>query len=352
MKKKIALLGLATSILLFSCQKSIDVTPQAAGSVSSDATAPLNVYVAGQVSITPNRTAAVYWKNGQLVTLPNIFSSYATAMYMHGPDRYVTGYQSSEGATYWKNGTPSYIAYADAITVANGIYVSGSSVYAAGFTDYHPANIHAWFWKDGVETPLNNTNTSAAHANGITVSGEDVYTVGYEQPFYNNVMYPRLWKNTQKLTLANSTTEGNLMSVVVNNGNVYAAGWQLVGTNHAAVYWKNGVPVTLSKKGFPAEAHSIFISGSDVYVAGVDNYGRHNVATYWKNGVQITLTNGATDAVANSIAVDGDNNVWVAGTITNPDGVVVAVCWKNGARGNLSKYGQNAYAASIFLSRS
>jgi hypothetical protein len=353
MKKTIVLLGFASSVLLFSCQKSIDSKPQTAGSISSDATAPLNVYVAGKATGTDGRTVATYWKNGQAVTLnpTELYSSYATGIYLYGADRYVAGYQLYKGATYWKNESPSYIAFTDALTVATGIWVTGS-VFVSGSTDYHPGLVYAWYSKNGVETRLNNPDVSIGRAQGVTVSGNNVYTVGSEQLYSNNKTFPRLWKNAQNVPFADQSIEGSLTAVAVAGGDVYAAGWQLAGSNHVATYWKNGVPVTLSNKGFPAEAHAVCIAGADVYVAGVNNYGTHNVAAYWKNGKLVSLTNGATDAEANSIVVDGDGNVWVAGMVPNPDGSKVAVYWKNGARVNLSKWGQDASAASIFLSRS
>lgn len=348
------------STFLVSCQKSLDLATvqKAAANESSAVTGPLNVYVAGVVYDGSGSSTATYWRNSQPITLnagtPG--ESYATAMFMYGPDRYVAG-GTGKGATYWKNGVPTYLGISyrsDAITIATGMAVSSNDAYVCGYSKAYDAGMldeSAVSWKNGEEHVLGD---GIIEANAITIADGNVYVAAVDRTSDYDPAWAVIYKNTQQMAIIKGPYEISANAIAVSGTDVYLGG-SIRNTDSyftQAVYWKNGQPLILTDGLHNASVTSIFLNNDGVYAAGFNNYGTHNVACYWKNGRQVTLTNGATDARANSVVVDYERNVWVAGSIKNPDGVQVAVYWKNGARVNLSRYGQNASAASIFLSRS
>jgi len=74
-------------------------------------------------------------------------------------------------------------------------------------------------------------------------------------------------------------------SIALSGGDIYVAGFHVVGGITHACYWKNGATVGLASD---ASANSIAILGNDVYVAGYIK----NKAVYWKNGKVVYLPGG------------------------------------------------------------
>jgi hypothetical protein len=333
--------------ILASCQKTLN-TPkeQLAASVvqSQAATGPLNVYVAGEMTINMDHSRAAYWKNGVPVELSNAVHSEASGMYMYGPDRYVSGTVYGKGGVYWKNG--KLISMNDAGSSVSGIYVSGKDVYTCGigYVGGHSAR----YWKNSQPVKLSSTVDGVATA--ITVSGTDVYVAGRLQG--TSQKGARYWKNAKEVVLSRS---GGAQSILVAGTDVYVAGYILVGYHDKAVYWKNGVLISLTDGKREASALSIFRSGTDVYVAGeeADANGTSR-PKYWKNGKPVMLpTNSGADATARCIVVDNDHNVYVTGVIKNGMYTTAPVYWKNGTLIYLPTPGyEGGFANSIFLSRS
>ena len=341
---------MAASLILGSCQKSLDTASHLdVPTEESRATlGPLNVYVAGQVTSASGKTLAVYWRNGQQITLTPgaTTNNYATAMYMYGLDRYVAGV-SDRGATYWKNDTPVYLS--DKYSRATAMFVAGKDIYVAGNTNA-TGTTFGQYWKNGVKTVLPGGNSSDTRA--ITVSGRDVYVAGFAGSSVNKMIMGIYWKNLEVSTNeSNGTYSSTFNAIAVNGADVYTAGWQGNGSHTVAKYI-HGYEYWLTDGSQNASANSIWIVGTDVYTAGVQSNGTHMVAMYWKNYIPVSLTDGTTDATANCIVVDNDHNIWVAGTVNGANGVPSAVYWKNGVRTNLSAPGQRGAAASLFLSRS
>jgi hypothetical protein len=127
-----------------------------------------DVYVAGFAAQTAqqNDTAAVYWKNGQLVTLSTISGSNASSVFVAESDIYVGGNVYAGGMpapAYRKNGTATVLIGSS----ASQIVVSGGDVYVAG-NNYPtapilPAVVHgnatgswigATYWKNAYPVPL------------------------------------------------------------------------------------------------------------------------------------------------------------------------------------------------------
>jgi hypothetical protein len=107
--------------------------------VAAIAISGTDVYVAG------NSFSAMYWKNQTPVYLIDTFSTASTsAITVSGTDVYVAGYgQDASGnlyAIYWKNGNPVTLGRGQAFSVA----VAGNDVYVAGYS-----GPEAVYWKNG-----------------------------------------------------------------------------------------------------------------------------------------------------------------------------------------------------------
>jgi len=206
-------------------------------------------------------------------------------------------------------------------------------------------NANATIWKNGVATPLVNSNPyggtfSSSDATAIVASGNDIYVSGYGilsggggGAFY--------WKNGLIDTVSSVVPYiGNSMpghvvafasSIAVSGNNVYLGGYQTNISLYQATYkngsiiWKNGVPSGL---GLPySQITSIAVSNNDVYATGNNIYGPDS-AFYYKNGVRVNLP-GAVNSVAKDIFVVG-NNVYVVGITGNASQSYNGVCWKDG----------------------
>jgi hypothetical protein len=86
------------------------------GYVNAMAISGNDVYIAGFTATGPDQ--ACYWKNGQLVTLPN--GSSATGIAVAGSDVYVCGNGGSNDAVYWKNGVIHILGTGGATGIAVG----------------------------------------------------------------------------------------------------------------------------------------------------------------------------------------------------------------------------------------
>ena len=190
-----------------------------------------DVYVVGSNS-TSNSTAtaaAIYWKNGTEVNLtqniPNVTNAFTTALFVSGSDVYVAGilgvnYQNPQGV-YWKNGNLVYLpdCYMPAAicVVGNAVYVAGQSLTQG----------NAW-WVNGTELLLGGN----AFVNAMAAGGNDVYVVGFTAYGPDQACY---WKNGQLDTLTGGWTA---TGIAISGSDVYISGND---NNNKAVYWKNGI---------------------------------------------------------------------------------------------------------------
>jgi len=210
-----------------------------------------NVYVAGQVEHpqNDNRHAPALWTDGSVQNLSDYYATTsltATSVFVSGSDVYVGGLDVDYN-NIWKNGVamnvnPKDIArinsvYASgstlhcaaswrendlsrAVTVkvvgsgvthqyldegwseAKSVFVSGSNVYAAGYTGGTAALRRAKVWKDGTAQPLSNLRSEAS---SVFVSGGDVYVGGHEYAGGDNAsdQRARVWKNGAAQNLSN-----------------------------------------------------------------------------------------------------------------------------------------------------
>jgi LruC domain-containing protein len=118
---------------------------------------------------------------------------------------------------------------------------------------------------------------------------------------------------------------------VVEEPDVYVAGYYDDGDHDVAAYWKNGDVTPLTDGTADARANAVYVYNGDVYVAGYfRNSAGNDAASFWKNGVKTNLYNdevGTNDARASGLFVDG-GDVYVSGYINEGSGKR-AVYWKN-----------------------
>lgn len=165
-----------------------------------------DVYLAGGVTswsagVSSSMHFTAYWKNGNLVDLPNgftgttptdstgWFSPKVTGIAVSGSHVYACGTEYTElgktGSTYnivyqatmWKDSALIYLGSKSDYSQAYGICVSGTDVYVAGTLGIGGSNNHAVYWKNG--TPVTLDNTPGSSAIGVAVAGNNVYAVGY-----------------------------------------------------------------------------------------------------------------------------------------------------------------------------
>ena len=305
-----------------------------------------DVYIAGSEG-----NDAKYWKNGKGVGLTMLTESYAEAssIVVSSGDVYVAGSIHAQGVTtavYWKNGEMVTLSDGTTGNYASSIAISGSDVYVAGGEldqGNYPRN--AKYWKNGEEVLLTN-GLNWATASSITLSGDDVYVAGSE--FDVTEVVAKYWKNGIPVIVGDGATYSRANGIVVTGGDVYIVGIE----NGQAKYWRNGDPVILQGG---IDAYSIAVDGNDVYVTGrLEN--PNYVAMYWKNANTVILSESLNMKTAISIAVL-DNNVYVAGTMVNSSPVFfrtwnnIVASWKNGGFDLITDGSEDATVKCIFINK-
>lgn len=267
-----------------------------------------------------------YWENGIFKTLSTDYHDQVNCIFVQGNDVYAAG-----GAfgiiQYWKNGVATVLKRDSEYIEFTSLFVAGSDVYVTG-NQVHLAE----YWKNGVEFDLPGNSITT----GLFVSGSDVYIAGDNG---DGAMY---WKNGVEQTLG-SGGSGRAFAITVSGEDVYVAGH----INGNPAYWKNGVPVILSEgpAGRAGGAYSIAVSGTHVYVMGFVQGDYATIEMLWDNGVAINLTPFASNLyLSNSISVSGPD-VYVCGTLNDPNTTNIAKYWKNGIEVSLGE----GTATSIFV---
>lgn len=175
----------------------------------------------------------------------------------------------------------------------------------------------------------------------------DVYAAGWD--LIGTQFKAVYWKNGTENILDSGSYGARAEGIAVANGNVYVVGFEGSSSgNNVAVLWTNGTPTQLAGTDHVSIAWAIALSGSDIYIAGTDapNATSPTAAVYWKNGQETTLALSGVganatplSATANAIALDSSNNVYVGGQVfvnaeIAPNSYAesnVASYWKNGA---------------------
>jgi hypothetical protein len=234
----------------------------------------------------------------------------------------------------------------------SSLAVSGSDVYAAGYSNNSSQPTTPGYWLDGTWvglTPLSGNNSKVL---SIDVFGTDVYAGGYSQNssdwYMPGYWFNGTWVGLEPLEGFASYSDSEVTAIAVSGGNVYAGGYcnDTSYVNHPG-YWVNGIWVDLLPSGsIGGEVTSIAVSGTDVYAGGYVGFTRNISGTtstigvsypcYWHNGTLIFLSypqtpNQTNNGIASSIVVSG-NNLYAGGNVeveSAPAGYVPGY-WING----------------------
>ncbi|HEX3047342.1 MAG TPA: fibronectin type III domain-containing protein, partial [Bacillota bacterium] len=218
----------------------------------------------------------------------------ANSIFVVSGTPYIAGFYKSFGcnyACYWVNtGSGIDRHYVDGgqtvnssvvSSAANSVYVSGTNtVYIAG--NCSSAGLGGYYWTGGVKYDLEGGANSTT--NSIYVSGSTVYNAGYLHDFSTAMDNPCYWTGTVKTDLGDGVHEGYATAIFVAGGVVYTAGYYYDGVKYIPCYWvgitRHDLPgsVTFSSNNYLAPANSIFVTGGKVYVGGY--YSRADGPTY------------------------------------------------------------------------
>lgn len=217
----------------------------------------------------------------------------------------------------------------------------------------------AKYWKNGKSTNLSDGKKNA-YALALILNENDVYIAGYEET--NTGTIAKYWKNGVATNLTDDLKYNYANAIVVNGSDVYVAGYEQTGKNSGGIffvescvakYWKNGVPTNLSDGKNKNYANSITVSGNDVYIAGYEWNAGKMIAKYWKNGIATNLSDDSKNHIAKAIVVNGNDIYVVGGEVqTSVNGVLfngVAKYWKNGVPINLTDGSFNAEAHAMAI---
>jgi hypothetical protein len=206
--------------------------------ISDAAAVDGDFYLAGYSGFRPNSTAK-YWKNGVEV---NLGTGGANGIAISGSNIYVAGWEGYDGAKYWKNNHPFIL---DGGSQGNLVAVSGSDFYITGYLEIpssHRTLVYAELWKNGVSVDLGPHGLlEIEHINAITISGVDVYLVGFEDYHNWSIAEPtqaKYWKNGS-FTYLDGT---QALDIIVKGDDVYIVGFR----KGKACLWKNNIPKELA----------------------------------------------------------------------------------------------------------
>jgi hypothetical protein len=292
---------------------------------------PATVYVAGLVGNPETGSGrATLWTNGVPTQLSDAASE-ANAVWVSGNTVYVAGYQIISGTyrpTLWTNGAATLLGTENG--AVSRLFVSGSDVYAVGpvGTPLNTNNERGTLWKNGAVAHRFDGSRYVG-TRGLFVSGSDVYVSGSEQ-VSNTQQVATIWKNNVAERLSSSLSFGYADSVFVSGGDVYASGYVDSANDSRAAFWKNGALTRLSSN--RSTGSSVFVSGGNVYVFGNEMVSNANNATIWKDGAVLQRLGGSTGTY-HGLVSGGDT--YVAG-IEWSSGEDRAVVWKNGVATQLN----------------
>ena len=255
---------------------------------------PSKIYVGGYYT-SSSVAYAGYWENGEWHQLPPLAegkSAGVSRMYIHGSDLYCCGYafdaSSIQNAVYWKNGQIVSITSGASASVNSLVADSGGNVYCAG-----SSGSNAFSWVNGTYTTLTATY-SPVYANAIMNINGSVFIAGYAA---SSNYEPAIWENTvQKASFSvnDISTEHTVAAMAYDNGTIYIAGTSSVsGVTHAAI-WKYLIS-TATESGTITNLPSVDSGdaiGSAIDVYNNTTYVVGNSGTYaacWINNVPVAL---------------------------------------------------------------
>jgi hypothetical protein len=187
--------------------------------------------------------------------------------------------------------------------------------------------------------------TGSVGATGSLTAG--VYAVGMIPSATDLKERATIWINGTATTLSNSYSQA--FGLAIQNGNIYVAGNNTLNSKSVACYWKNNNVVYLTGGTESSSvAMAIVTTPTDVYIAGsIVQPNLYSTPAYWKNGVANTLAlpQGALGAAATSIVVKG-SDVYIGGSYIS-ENRSKACYWKNGAIIDISGTAVTSYVYGI-----
>ena len=284
--------ALTLMLLLTGCQ----------GAGMSDIDNPVHVYIGGS-----SGARAVYWIDGEEVSLCPDHSSSVNSLYVEGSDVYAAGYINNPGqlASFWKNGQLNMLT-APSGTKASAIFVYEGVPYSTGYNS--GANtLFRWEGTEYTWVPTGPGSDIATH--DIHVHNGIVYIAGhYDDGSDYTACY---WMNQARVDLVTGNIGTQANAIVQYDEDIYVAGTENVTSgDRRACLWKNGQKYILYE-GSVAQATDVFVTSEDVYVAGQYHDGSNTNACYWKNGERVGVADESSNTTATGIYVT-DGNVYVS----------------------------------------
>src|SRR5690606_19147323 len=122
----------------------------------------------------------------------------------------------------------------------------------------------------------------------IYVDGTDVYIAGYTDGAGERSF--KVWKNGVPTNLISGEKINRGLDVTVENQNVYAVGYEQVGSKYAPRVLRNNtlLPVQYSSSG-DVYAFAVQVIDEDVYVLGKEETGDGAKNIVWENGKEIEI---------------------------------------------------------------
>ncbi|WP_318343263.1 Ig-like domain-containing protein [Flagellimonas baculiformis] len=241
---------------------------------------------------------ATLWKNGIPERLSNFAKgSAANSIVIDNGDVYAGGYDKTDThytVSLWKNGVKQQFESSGSTSFARSVQVLDGDVYAAGYEQYDSSNYVA-LWKNG---QLIQPSGEKGVVNSMFLAGQDIYLAGSTSGQNNAIA--TIWVNGQPQYLSDGSLSTRAEAIHVDNGDVYVAG-NYYSNGYVTMLWKNGV--LQEPSGTVGELHSIVVLDGQVYATGNTRKGNMSVATIWINGVPTLLTDGSNNASASSVFI-------------------------------------------------
>ena len=243
-----------------------------------------DVYAAGYTTDANGAYIATYWKNGVQENLTtNTTNASAGSIAVHGNDVYIAGFVESS-AVYWKNGQRVTLPLLQGMSIGSsaGIAVQGSDIYVTGY-QIGAGGASAVCWKNNIPTRLANEISCYAGKNIVLQDGQTYMPATYIRPYASNTVI-NYWKNDVPVSLADGTVAIDAVEIAVSGADVYLA----CNTSKGPGYFKNNKLNLLSD--YYSEISGIAVLDNNVYTSGQSTYEKKSVATYWENNVPVHLS--------------------------------------------------------------
>ncbi|MDR0969140.1 MAG: T9SS type A sorting domain-containing protein [Lentimicrobiaceae bacterium] len=182
------------------------------------------------------------------------------------------------------------VAIATCLVASVAVFAQTTDVYVGG-----AANGKATVWKNEIPQYLSESGEILS----VVVVDGNVYAIGIEG------VDAKVWKNNEVLYSLTVTSPYYALvptSIAISGNDIYVTTYELTETfSYIGRFWKNGLEQSNYEDA--AELQSVFVDGDDVYVAGRTN----SLATIWRNGTPIYTYDSDYDASFISVVVaDGD----------------------------------------------